>query len=355
MEVMMENSRKSVLRKFVLRKCFLTFMAAAVISMSPVQDNFLAAAPAGSSKGYTSEESHLALRRRVLVVLFALNSLGSKGCLDVNRGCLEFHLQQVCMPDGTIYRNSQGQSLFLSFNVEDLSAALGQPVKLPANADRSLSLASHRGQIGLVIFSFAAGANAGAVDYNGSTPLHRASLNGDMHVCVLLIASGVIMDATNNGSTPLHWAALNGHEQVCTLLIAAGANVGATNFSGYTPLHFASRNGHEQVCTLLIEAGADLSFSNNSGETPSMFARNSGYHNLATKLEIAEAIKMTGGEPIICVGCSEVFDRANACVQVGQYEWKCSACHDASSGVVELDDEIAPSAADERPSVGEND
>ena len=39
----MENSRKFVLKKLVLKKYFLTLMAAAMISMSPVQDGFAAA------------------------------------------------------------------------------------------------------------------------------------------------------------------------------------------------------------------------------------------------------------------------------------------------------------------------
>jgi ankyrin repeat protein len=355
MEVVMENLRKPVLRKLVLRKCFLTLMTAAVILMLPVQDSFAAEAPSDSASwfslnksrivlavvatgaaGYAfyrlinpkgqvwqKEESDAALGRRTLIVLFALNSLGSKSCKDVNYRCLEFHLQPVCMPDGTIYRNPQGQLLFLTFNVENLSAALGQRVRLPANADQDLYKASMEGQTGLIVFFLAvgvdvgvvnqygstplycaalfghmqvcdllivAGANAGAANKDGYTPLHGAAMGGYEQVCDLLIAAGANAGAAdNNGMTPLYCAVVNRHEQVCNLLLAAGANVDAADNNGNTPLHYAVVNRHEQVCNLLLAAGADPRAADQDGQTPAMTARAENHLNLARILEAAEA------------------------------------------------------------------
>jgi ankyrin repeat protein len=285
MEVVMENSRISICNGSLLRKSFLTLMAAAAISMSPVQDGFAAEAPAGPGKVYPPGDSDLALRHRALVVLFVLNSLGARSCKDINRECLEFHLQQVCMPDGTIYRNPQGQSLFLSFNVEDLSAALGQPIQLPVDADQALGQASTEGQAGLVVCFIAAGANVEAVDRNGYIPLRLAALRGNEQACVLLLAVGANASAVGrDGSTPLHSAAMRGYEQVCVLLLVARADVNAVNRFGLTPLHGAALKGHASVCVLLLAAEADIDVADQHGRTPLHWAAMNGHEQVCSLL-----------------------------------------------------------------------
>jgi ankyrin repeat protein len=355
MEVVMKN-----LRKFVFKKCFLTLIAAAAISMSLVQDNFPAAASAGSGKVYPRGESHLALRRRALVVLFALNSRGNNSCADVNWRCLEFHLQPVCMPDGTIYRNPQGQSLFLSFNVEDLSAALGQLVQLPVYADQALNEASTEGQTGLVVFFLAVGDSVNLANEWGITPLHYASIGGHESVVQILLASGADVETINQfGWTPLHLAASRGHSQVIRVLLAAGATVDVDQSGwgpvdvtvnewtpfGWTPLHRAAQRGREETCVLLIDAGADINFLDLNHRTPAMLARENGHQELATKFEMIEAIKNAGGQSMICIVCTNIFDK-EFCVQVNTNEWKCSMCSNVSPRVVELGDEdvVAPAA-----------
>jgi ankyrin repeat protein len=303
MKVMMENSRKFVFAKRFLRKCFLTLIVSAAVSILPVQNGFSAAAPSVPaacsfccffslirnlflrSSWPTSEKFEMALRRRALVVLFSLDSsLGSNSCKDVNRRCLEFHLQQVCMPDEIIC-NFLGQPRFMSFNVEDLSAALGQSVKLPVGADQALSQASTEGQTELAVFSLAAGADVGVADNDGNTSLHYAALFGHMQICDLLIRHKASVGvAANDGDTPLHSAALFGHVQVCDLLIRCSANVGATNNYGNTPLPYAALFGHVQVCDLLIRHRANAGTTDNDGNTPLHWAAREGCEQICNLL-----------------------------------------------------------------------
>src|SRR6266849_2687719 len=91
-------------------------------------------------------------------------------------------------------------------------------------------------------------------DNNGDTPLHLAA-NRD--VAELLLANRGPVNVTNyDGDTPLHKASGNGHTDVVELLMANGARVNAKNKNGDTPLHEASGNGHIDVVKLLMANAA---------------------------------------------------------------------------------------------------
>ena len=109
------------------------------------------------------------------------------------------------------------------------------------------------------------GADLGAKDEDGRTPLHRAAVCGgkvaDDTVAVrLFLESGADVEAkAKHGRTPLHEAASIGHAAAVKLLLDLGADLKvADNQFGQTPLHMAAFNGHASTVMVLLESGADL-------------------------------------------------------------------------------------------------
>jgi len=71
-----------------------------------------------------------------------------------------------------------------------------------------------------------------------------------------LEARADISAKSNYGSTPLHRAAMDGHLEVARVLLEARADITAKNNEGYTPLDLAAHFGHGAVVALLVEAFA---------------------------------------------------------------------------------------------------
>src|SRR5690349_5635643 len=85
------------------------------------------------------------------------------------------------------------------------------------------------------------GADLGAVDTWGNTPLHRRARTWPSNIAVLLeLGADVNADTTSIG-TPLHAAADSKHAGNARLLLAHGARVDARNRGGLTPLEVALR------------------------------------------------------------------------------------------------------------------
>ena len=170
----------------------------------------------------------------------------------------------------------------------------------------------------------AAGAEADAMNHEGTTPLHEAAFNGHAPLVKLLLDSGASADGTPplaaeivlaskslsaavrlncgglfgrcgvqptasgpglraeeaaarrrgaaGGATPLHWAvrraAVAGSVEAVGMLLNAGASVDAADAAGETPLHKAAANGDAEVCERLLEAGAALEARSRVGDTP---------------------------------------------------------------------------------------
>lgn len=90
------------------------------------------------------------------------------------------------------------------------------------------------------------GANVGARNHIGQTPLFCAVIYDNPEGVKMLIAKGAKVNVRqNDGRTPLHWAADNGYYDVVKVLIANQANRNAKDASGNTPLDYALKGRSE--------------------------------------------------------------------------------------------------------------
>jgi ankyrin repeat protein len=112
-----------------------------------------------------------------------------------------------------------------------------------------------------------AGAQTGAKDNAGWTPLIWAAFYGYADICKMLICNGVDIEARDRefGTTPLMRAALKGRTAACRLLLESGADIGARDKTGMAALHYAARNGHAKTCAFLLNRGADIEARNEIG------------------------------------------------------------------------------------------
>jgi ankyrin repeat protein len=113
------------------------------------------------------------------------------------------------------------------------------------------------------------GADLNARDLKGSTPLHHAAVCGDARSVMALISGGADVNAKNeSGQTPLHYAASSESSEAVAVLLDAGAIVNAVNKKLRTPLHSAAANGVSRSIILLLNAGADAGAKDWFDSTP---------------------------------------------------------------------------------------
>lgn len=99
------------------------------------------------------------------------------------------------------------------------------------------------------------------MDFMGTTPLHRAALEGHVHVVEYLITRGAALQTRvlDVKDTVLHLAAARGHAPIVTALLNAGAHIEARNADNYTPLLAAIRSNQLATVQALIARGASVS------------------------------------------------------------------------------------------------
>jgi rhodanese-related sulfurtransferase len=102
----------------------------------------------------------------------------------------------------------------------------------------------------------AAGINA--VIANATTPLMKASHNGDREIVRLLIMAGAQLNARNaDGNNALWFGCVGSHLDIIDTLAAAGIDIDNRNDNGATPLMYAASSGKAAVVERLLAKGAD--------------------------------------------------------------------------------------------------
>jgi ankyrin repeat protein len=117
--------------------------------------------------------------------------------------------------------------------------------------------ASTPGSVQLVANLVRAGADVGALDANGRTPLYLAAAAGQATLLPLLATPTTINRETTSSSnpgTPLSAAAAGGHLDMVVALLAAGGQPDACITPGRNPLNMAVSHGQMQVVPVLLRA-----------------------------------------------------------------------------------------------------
>jgi ankyrin repeat protein len=103
--------------------------------------------------------------------------------------------------------------------------------------------------------------------------LHR-EINNNIGYVKELLAQGADVGARDGeGWTPLTMAAFWGREDVCALFLESKADVNETDRYGRTPLMLASLQGDTSLCKFLLDKGADIGKKDQEGKTAFSWAR----------------------------------------------------------------------------------
>ncbi len=149
--------------------------------------------------------------------------------------------------------------------------------------------------------------------YYGHTPLHYASMSGNLSIMRTLITLGSDVNAKDNfGYTPLLYAVERGNSNAVRLLLKQNISENAkTKYSGNTSLHMAVEKGYTDIVKLLIRYKPQslvnkheevINAQNTKDWTPLHFAYKNAYENIALYLikQYADEtiLNINGYEPI---------------------------------------------------------
>ncbi|MGY0633814.1 ankyrin repeat domain-containing protein [Luteimonas sp. A478] len=186
---------------------------------------------------------------------------------------------------------------------------------------------SWHGRPDAVMTLLANGADPGATDGEGNTPMHHAGRSSDPGVVALLLDAAAEVDALNHeGLTPLGVACMAGNWRLARFLLERGARAqieeatpslvaaaggedddpagvqlllrykarpDSADRSGATALHRAAFAGHAEIAAELVGAGANLEITDGHGRTPLLEAARGG------RLATLEALVEAGADPVV--------------------------------------------------------
>ena len=170
----------------------------------------------------------------------------------------------------------------------------------PESRQTALLKAAWRSPVDTVEVLLALGANVDAPDYEGMTPLMKATkADRPPEVITALLRAGASLEVANNLQQR---AVFYASETVLRLLLDSGAEVACCDHLGNTPLMYAASKKTRHV-ELLLEKGASARVANKKGETPLHLAIRSGALASAERLVRAgsdpEAVDAGGSTPLM--------------------------------------------------------
>lgn len=113
----------------------------------------------------------------------------------------------------------------------------------------------------------------------GTTPLMRAAVRGDIQLIRKHLTEGADVDAVSpSGSTALVYAASSGNPLAIATLLNAGAK--ASTDAGGEALITAAARGNARSVELLLKAGADPNYRDKDGGTPLSVAARRHYEGI---------------------------------------------------------------------------
>src|SRR5690606_27025011 len=153
-------------------------------------------------------------------------------------------------------------------------------------ADSPLADLIERGRRDVAIELLESGADVGATQDDGTTPLHWAAYKLDADLVRMLLEHGAKPNVENLfGTTPFAEAVKATNVPIVKLLLDAGADVDSPNFDGETALMLAARTGDVELATLLLEHGADVNARELwRGQTALMWAADGAFAELTQLL-----------------------------------------------------------------------
>ncbi|XP_072032763.1 transient receptor potential cation channel subfamily A member 1-like [Amphiura filiformis] len=156
---------------------------------------------------------------------------------------------------------------------------------------------------------------------NGQTPLHVCCRRGFSKVVKILIHNGKadVNSRDKDKTTPLHQATIKGDIDVCRLLIENGADIRAKDINQLTPLMQAAQSGFEECVQILltmaiqggIPLGDFLSDKDNEGNTALHLAVGNRHINVSRSL-------IERGAPVNCRKTTNGFTPLHQAAIIGE-------------------------------------